>query len=734
LFLQEVNYYYDKTGRLIRINDPGQMECYQDEEYCRLYVEFCVLTEIREVDCNPLTSLDIGGQSYPVSPPLDLMDLNSSPILQSLIAEALDYYGYTGSVTVVSYKQGMATCYEITITNSNAPVIQFKSNAAVCAQTVQQECCSREVPDNGGGGTSGQANNFDLFYEKIDYDGLDISRIEYTSDCRTGKMRNDYTYDKNHRVTLQDNTIFNPERQDDWYTASFTYDAAGNILTLKRNGMFGPQPGQQTYVPIDDLLYEYDLNTPGVKQLKSIDDLLQGDPQPLGFKPDILYYGYDGNGNMLSSQHGTVTWNVINMPLTAAIPGGEVKFDYTFSAEKTRMQISGSEAEDRLYLGGAEFVFDQNAGIYIADNYQHEEGRKQYRNDDYEQDPKPHAMQYQITDHLGNLAVLFSDANDDGHITSEKETSDPDEIEVLQRHFYYPFGMDMDGTWLRVKPYEDRYRYNHKELTKGLGWYAYGARYYDAAVGRFTGVDPLAVDFAAWSTYSYTFNNPIRFIDPDGRAAEDIIVTTSSGKELFRLDDGKTVITRMTARKVYARGIQWFESTADNYMPLISKAEGLPTFSELKHFSWNEVAEFAETDRWMLSYRPGGSGDWKADGKPGEGYLMVTVDGEPYWTDAIGQIPFAVDKFTDELEDTGSADVARERTIEAGNKFGDGNVFGGESDYSNSYDNAMIKRAINWAEKRYKVIKSSGWFGNNYDLQRTKHSPSNLSKQSDEKQ
>jgi hypothetical protein len=169
-------------------------------------------------------------------------------------------------------------------------------------------------------------------------------------------------------------------------------------------------------------------------------------------------------------------------------------------------------------------------------------------------------------------------------------------------------------------------------------------------------------------------------------------------------------------------------------MPLISKAEGLPTFSELKHFSWNEVAEFAETDRWMLSYRPGGSGDWKADGKPGEGYLMVTVDGEPYWTDAIGQIPFAVDKFTDELEDTGSADVARERTIEAGNKFGDGNVFGGESDYSNSYDNAMIKRAINWAEKRYKVIKSSGWFGNNYDLQRTKHSPSNLSKQSDEKQ
>jgi RHS repeat-associated protein len=61
--------------------------------------------------------------------------------------------------------------------------------------------------------------------------------------------------------------------------------------------------------------------------------------------------------------------------------------------------------------------------------------------------------------------------------------------------------MDMDGTWLRVKPYEDRYRYNHKELTKGLGWYAYGARYYDAAVGRFTGVDPIADKFAWVTTY-----------------------------------------------------------------------------------------------------------------------------------------------------------------------------------------------------------------------------------------
>ncbi|MGX1023607.1 RHS repeat-associated core domain-containing protein [Psychroflexus sp. MBR-150] len=322
---------------------------------------------------------------------------------------------------------------------------------------------------------------------------------------------------------------------------------------------------------------------------------------------------------------------------------------------------------------------------------------------------------YFHSDHLGSSNYM---SNYDGDISQHAE--------------YLPFGELLTDEHLNS--HNTRYKYNGKEFDQETGNYYYGARYFNPKTSLWLSVDPLASEFPSWSPYNFTMNNPIRFIDPDGRAPQDIIVTTSGGKELFRLNDGKTEITRMTARQVYGRGIQWFESSADNYMPLISKAQGLSTFSELKHFSWNEIAEFAETDRWMLSYRAGGSGDWKADGKPGDGYLMVTVDGEPYWTDAVGQIPFAVDKFTDELESTGNASTARQKTIEAGQTFGDGNVIGGESDNTNSYDNAMIKRAINWAEKRYKVIKGSGWFGGNYDLQKTNHSPSNLSKQSDEKQ
>ena len=63
---------------------------------------------------------------------------------------------------------------------------------------------------------------------------------------------------------------------------------------------------------------------------------------------------------------------------------------------------------------------------------------------------------------------------------------------------------------------ENRYRYNGKEFNEELGLYAYGARYYDPTIGRFTGVDPIADQFPHVSTHNYAENEPIGNIDLHG--------------------------------------------------------------------------------------------------------------------------------------------------------------------------------------------------------------------------
>jgi RHS repeat-associated protein len=97
---------------------------------------------------------------------------------------------------------------------------------------------------------------------------------------------------------------------------------------------------------------------------------------------------------------------------------------------------------------------------------------------------------------------------------------------VVQESDYDPFGLTFND-YVKENSAPNDFLYNGKELQKDfdLNWYDYGARMYDAALGRWHVVDPMAEKYAAWSPYNYVMNDPIRNVDPDGR---DIVLGTAN--------------------------------------------------------------------------------------------------------------------------------------------------------------------------------------------------------------
>ena len=265
------------------------------------------------------------------------------------------------------------------------------------------------------------------------------------------------------------------------------------------------------------------------------------------------------------------------------------------------------------------------------------------------------------------------------HLGSSSYITDLDG-EVVQHIEYVPFGEvfieERNNTW------NTPYLFNAKEFDEETGMYYYGARYYEPRLSLWLNVDRFAEKYPYSSPYIYCLGNPLIYTDING---DTLNVVNSQGHYLFTLDDSQTKHSKIS---------------------------------------------FAEIDRTMLSYRSGGSGDWKANGKPGGGYLMVEVEGIPYWTDAIGQIPFALNEYRNIFGRSKNSEIAARETIEIGKQFGNGsllNLVFPSPDNSNGYDNAMIQRAINWAKKRYKLTPirmSNGHY--EMGVGKTNYSPRNM--------
>ena len=282
------------------------------------------------------------------------------------------------------------------------------------------------------------------------------------------------------------------------------YDKNGNIKGLQRYG----QLSSTAYGMIDNLTLTLNGN-----QLNRVDDTVAASTYNGGFEfkngaNAADEYSYDANGNLtkdLNKGISGITYNFLNLPNAVTFSDGST-ITYTYGADGTKLRTVhkiGSTTTTTDYCGNViyengvqKLLLTEEGYITLSDSKYH----------------------YYLKDHQGNNRVVISQSG------TVEETS-----------HYYPFG-GVFASAGNVQPY----KYNGKELDtkKGLNWYDYGARHYDAVLGRFITVDALYDKHFKVSPYVYCGNEPVGRIDPDGN---DWRVQTHYNRETDKIEYKITV-------------------------------------------------------------------------------------------------------------------------------------------------------------------------------------------------
>ena len=333
-----------------------------------------------------------------------------------------------------------------------------------------------------------------MFSQSLHYtDGLgvpcyngNISSMTWKSGAGATPRGYKFSYDRLGRLTDAEygegpSLSVNTNRFNEQVTG---YDKMGNILGLKRYG----QTSATGYDVIDDLSLSYAGN-----RLKKVADRSGTSTFNNGFefKDGIdlsTEYEYDENGNLtkdLNKKKTAIQYNCLNLPSRVMFANGNsISYLYDAAGRKLRTvhflegdSVTTDYCGNVVYENGVPQILLTEVGyVSLTDGKYH----------------------YYLKDHQGNNRVVV---DEEGTV---EEVND-----------YYAFGGLMSTSSRQsVQPY----KYNGKELDRkgGLDWYDYGARMYDAALGRFMKTDRFSEKYVSLSPYQYGANNPVNNIDVNG--------------------------------------------------------------------------------------------------------------------------------------------------------------------------------------------------------------------------
>ncbi len=376
-----------------------------------------------------------------------------------------------------------------------------------------------------------------------------------------------YSYDQLNRITGMDVYRGLNETTNSWaamasitdYKEWVSYDANGNILTYLRNGV------SNTSTSMDKLTYNYIAGTNQLKYVQdSVTDAVYADD--IDDQSTAGNYTYDPIGNLTSDAKDSISlikWNVygkiteIQRTASAARPVTNIQYTYDAAGNRISKKVAKtgtSTVEYTWYVrdasGNVMAVYNStgagnisSAGYTLNLTEQHLYGSSRLgvlnRNISVKTAFTNPGMVtftrgnkfFELSNHLGNVLVTVGDKRtpvDDGTYTVNtlgvytKVNSTPDgkvdyyTADVITANDYYSGGMSQPGRKYASGSASYRYGFNGKEKSAEInsGDYDFGARIYDARLGRWFATDRQT---KAWiSPYQYCSNSPTNLIDPDG--------------------------------------------------------------------------------------------------------------------------------------------------------------------------------------------------------------------------
>jgi RHS repeat-associated protein len=301
-------------------------------------------------------------------------------------------------------------------------------------------------------------------------------------------LNDTYTRDSLGRISQKTETI-----QGVTTTYGYTYDTAGRLTAVTHNGATVSTYGYDTngnrltkVAPTGTTAYTYD----------DQDRLLT--QAPVAGPPSVAYT-YSANGELstvtrpLTPVPASYAYDALGNLRTATLANG-TEIAYVIDGENRRIgkQVNGSLVQGFLYENQLEPVAELDGSGNLVSRF-------------------VYGSKGNIPDYLIKGGVTYRILSD--HLGSPRLVIDTTSGAVMQRMDYDEFG----NVILDTNPGFQPFGFAGGIYDRDTGLTRFGARDYDAETGRWSAKDPIGFEGEDTNLFGYVTNDPVNFIDPDGR-------------------------------------------------------------------------------------------------------------------------------------------------------------------------------------------------------------------------